>query len=46
MEKELLAVDLEELVEPSDGDNERAVLDASVSAEALEQVAFPSPNAG
>jgi hypothetical protein len=42
MELESPFADIEDLFEPSDADNERAALDASVSVESIETVQSPS----
>lgn len=42
MTNEMTVVEITELVDASDGDNERAVSDACASAEAFELVANPS----
>lgn len=45
-QNESFVVAIEELIEPTDDENERAARSASVSAEALELIASPSAERG
>lgn len=45
MDRKSFVVDIEELVEASDSEDERAGLSSTVSAEAFEEVAFPPAGA-